>query len=158
MSKRVLAMGCAVLLCSGCVSTPAGPTVTVMPGPDKSFEQFQTDDVVCRQWAVQQAGGPPGSSTVQGTATGAALGTVLGAGIGALIGAAVGHPGGGASAGAGAGLLGGTAVGANTGQSASVMTQRKYDHAYEQCMYAKGNDTPREPTTLTPPPPPSRVR
>jgi len=158
MSKRVLAMGCAVLLCSGCVSTPAAPTVTVMPGPDKSFEQFQTDDVVCRQWAVQQAGGQPGSSTVQGTATGAALGTVLGAGIGALIGAAVGHPGGGAAAGAGAGLLGGTAIGANTGQSASVMAQRKYDHAYEQCMYAKGNDTPREPTTLTPPPPPSRVR
>ena len=87
MTRRALAMGCAILLCSGCVSAPSGPTVTVMPGPDKSFEQFQTDDVVCRQWAVQQAGGQPGSSTVQGTASGAAIGTVLGAGIGALIGA-----------------------------------------------------------------------
>lgn len=157
MTRRVMAISCAVLLCSGCVSTPSGPTVSVMPGPEKSFEQFQTDDSVCRQWAVQQAGGQPQTAAVQGTATGAALGTVIGAGVGALIGAAVGHPGSGAAIGAGGGLLGGTALGANAGQSASFMAQRRYDRAYEQCMYAKGNDTPREPATLAPPPP-TRVR
>jgi len=152
--RRVIVVALALLLCSGCVSTPTGPTVMVMPGPEKSFEQFQTDDLVCRQWAVQQAGGQPQSSLTQGTATGAALGTVLGAGVGALIGSAVGHPGGGAAIGAGGGLLGGTAVGANVGQSAAVTAQRRYDRAYTQCMYAKGNDTPREPALA----PPSQVR
>jgi uncharacterized protein YcfJ len=154
MTKAVVVIGLALLLCTGCVSTPTGPTVSVMPGPEKSFEQFQTDDLVCRQWAVQQAGGPPQSALTQGTATGAALGTVVGAGLGALIGAAVGQPGGGAAIGAGGGLLGGTAVGASTGQSATLSAQRRYDRAYEQCMYAKGNDTPREPTAA----PPSRIR
>ena len=152
--RPVIVVALVLLLCSGCVSTPTGPTVAVMPGPEKSFEQFQTDDVVCRQWAVQQAGGQPQSALTQGTATGAALGTVIGAGLGALIGSAVGRPGMGAGIGAGGGLLGGTAVGAGVGQSGTVVAQRRYDRAYEQCMYAKGNDTPREPT----PTPPSRVR
>ena len=151
--KRAIVVVLTLLLCSGCVSTPAGPTVSVMPGPEKSFEQFQTDDVVCRQWAVQQAG-PPQSALTQGTATGAAIGTVIGAGLGALIGSAVGRPGVGAGIGAGGGLLGGTAVGAGVGQSAGVAVQRRYDRAYEQCMYAKGNDTPRDP--LPPPPAPMR--
>ena len=81
-----------MLLCSGCVTTPTGPTVKVMPGPEKSFEQFQTDDAVCRQWSLQQAGGNPQTAAVQGTTTGAAIGTVVGAGLGAAIGAVAGHP------------------------------------------------------------------
>ena len=140
-----------MLLCSGCVTTPTGPTVKVMPGPEKSFEQFQADDAVCRQWSLQQAGGNPQTAAVQGTTTGAAIGTVVGAGLGAAIGAVAGHPGTGAAIGAGGGLLGGTALGVNAGQSATFTAQRRYDRAYEQCMYAKGNDTPREPTPGPPP-------
>jgi uncharacterized protein YcfJ len=98
MTRRLIAVGSAMLLCSGCVTTPTGPTVKVMPGPEKSFEQFQADDAVCRQWSLQQAGGNPQTAAVQGTTTGAAIGTVVGAGGGG---------GGGAGAGAaGAGCAG----------------------------------------------------
>jgi uncharacterized protein YcfJ len=151
VTRHLIVMGSAMLLCSGCVTAPTGPTVNVMPGPEKSFEQFQADDGVCRQWALQQAGGHPQTAAVQGTATGAAIGTVVGAGLGAAIGAVAGHPGAGAAIGAGGGLLGGTALGANAGQSATFTAQRRYDRAYEQCMYAKGNDTPREPPSGPPP-------
>jgi hypothetical protein len=102
-----------MLLCSGCVTTPTGPMVKVMPGPEKSFEQFQTDDAVCRQWALQQAGGNPQTAAVQGTTTGAAIGTLVGAGLGAPIGAVARPPGTGAAIAAGGGLLGGTACGIN---------------------------------------------
>ena len=152
MRSRVIIVGLAMLMCAGCVSVPTGPTITVMPGPDKSFDQFQTDDAVCRQWALQQAGGHPQTALAQGAASGAAIGTLVGAGLGAAIGAAAGNPGVGAAIGAGGGLLGGTAVGANAGQSAGYGFQRRYDRAYEQCMYAKGNDTPREPPPASPPP------
>ena len=50
MPRRVVAVGLAMLLYAGCVSVPTGPTVTVMPGPEKSFDQFQTDDAVCRRF------------------------------------------------------------------------------------------------------------
>jgi uncharacterized protein YcfJ len=150
MTRRLIAVGSAMLLCAGCVTTPTGPTVKVMPGPEKSFEQFQADDAVCRQWSLQQAGNPQ-TAAVQGTTTGAAIGTVVGAGLGAAIGAVAGHPGTGAAICAGGGLLGGTALGVNAGQSATFAAQRRYDRAYEQCMYAKGNDTPREPTPGPPP-------
>jgi Glycine-zipper domain len=150
MTRRLIVVGCAMLFCSGCVTTPTGPMVKVMPGPEKSFEQFQTDDAVCRQWSLQQAGNPQ-TAAVQGTTTGAAIGTLVGAGLGAAIGAVAGHPGTGAAIGAGGGLLGGTALGINAGQSATFTAQRRYDRAYEQCMYAKGNDTPREPMPGPPP-------
>ena len=152
MTRRVIVAGLALLLCAGCVTVPIGPTITVMPGPDKSFEQFQADDAVCRQWASQQAGGPPRLALAQGAGTGAAIGTIAGAGLGAAIGAATGHPATGAAIGAGGGLLGGTAIGANAGMSAGYGFQRRYDRAYEQCMYAKGNDIPREPAPASPPP------
>jgi uncharacterized protein YcfJ len=156
MTGRVIGVGLVMLLCAGCVTAPAGPTVMVMPGPDKTFDQFQTDDLVCRHWAVQQAGGAPQVATAQGTATGAGLGTLIGAGLGAAIGAAAGHPGTGAAVGAGGGLLGGTVIGIGAGQSASVARQRRYDGAYEQCMYAKGNDVPREPAPAPAGPRPPR--
>jgi hypothetical protein len=36
--------------------------VMVLPGQGKSFEQFQTDDAVCRQWAREQTERPAQSS------------------------------------------------------------------------------------------------
>ena len=147
------------LVLGGCVSMPTGPSVMVLPAPDKSFEQFQIDDVVCRQWAAQQLGTSPQQIANQNTISGAALGTVLGAGLGAALGAASGNPGTGAAIGAGSGLLLGTASGADAGRMTGYDAQRRYDIAYQQCMYSKGNQLPGTTVTrtrrvVTPPPPP----
>jgi hypothetical protein len=45
----------AMMLCAGCATAPAGPTVLVLPGNGKSLEQFQTDLNACRTWSDQQA-------------------------------------------------------------------------------------------------------
>jgi hypothetical protein len=154
--------------CLGCVSMPTGPSVMVLPGQGKPFEVFQADDMVCRQWAGQQAGGEPAAVANQNAATSAAVGTAVGAGLGAAIGAASGNPGTGAAIGAGSGLLGGTLVGAQAGSASGWEMQRRYDIAYQQCMYAKGNQIPGvvqqarrygagpppPPGWRTPPPPP----
>lgn len=147
---------------SGCAAvTPTGPTVTVLPAPGKPFEQFQADDAVCRQWAAQQTGVTPQEAVNQNTATGAVAGTVIGGGLGAAIGSASGNVGTGAAIGAGTGLLFGTLAGADRGYVYGRSVQRRYDIAYQQCMYAKGNQIPGmvEPTRrvhrrIPPPPPP----
>ncbi len=40
----------------GCDTMPQAPTVTALPGTDKSIDEFRTDDVDCRQYADGQAG------------------------------------------------------------------------------------------------------
>jgi len=132
----------AFLILSGCVTLPTGPSVRVLPGPDKTFEEFKADDVICRQWAGQQVGISPQETVNQNAVTGAAVGTVVGAGLGAAIGAVSGNPGAGAAIGAGSGLLVGTASGAESGQTYGWEAQRRYDNSYIQCMYAKGNQVP----------------
>jgi len=151
----------AVLLVGGCATMPTGPSVMVLPPQGKPFEQFQADDAVCRQWAQQQLGVSPQETANQNTAQGAVIGTALGAGLGAAIGSASGAAGTGAAIGAASGLVMGTAAGASAGQSAGWQAQRRYDNAYVQCMYAKGNLVPgataqprRTRSTMTPPPPP----
>jgi len=159
--RSALPAGLLVLLLGGCATVPKGPSVMVLPGSGKSFEQFQTDDAVCRQWASQQVGTNPEKAAAQSTISGAAIGTLVGAAAGAALGAAAGNPGLGAAAGAGVGLLGGTAVGASRADSAGGSIQRRYDHSYVQCMYAKGNQVPMargarpaQPAYTSPPPPP----
>lgn len=127
---------------AGCVTMPSGPSVMALPGDDKSFEQFQADDGVCRQWAAQQLGVNPEVGVQQNVVGGATAGTFIGAGIGALLGAAAGDPAAGAAIGAGSGLLMGSAAGANAGQAYGYDAQRRYDIGYQQCMYAKGNQIP----------------
>ncbi|HTP64180.1 MAG TPA: glycine zipper family protein [Geobacteraceae bacterium] len=147
----------ALLLMAGCATLPSGPSVRVLPGDGKSFEQFQTDDAVCRQWSAQSIGMSPQEVANQNTVSGAAVGTVLGAGLGAAIGAAAGNPAMGAAIGAGSGLMLGTASGAQSGQVYGMEAQRRYDNTYIQCMYAKGNQVPgvvRYRTRRTAPPPP----
>ncbi len=147
-----------VLALGGCATMPIGPTVSVMPSPGKPFEVFMNDDGICRDWAQQQIGGTsPGDSANENIAAGAVVGTVIGAGLGALIGAATGNAGAGAAIGAGAGLLGGTSVGADAGAASAYQLQRRYDLAYQQCMYSRGNQIPgvvRRPTTTYAPPAP----
>jgi hypothetical protein len=151
----------ALIVVAGCATMPTGPSVMSLPGSGKSFEQFQADDDVCRQWAGQRVGLSPQDTANQNTVTGAVVGTVIGAGLGAALGAVSGHPGEGAAIGAGSGLLVGTASGANTGQAYGMDAQRRYDAAYQQCMYAKGNQIPgaqrrsRRAQRYAPPPPPT---
>jgi hypothetical protein len=145
-------------LLSACAVVPSGPSVMVLPGMGKPFDQFQLDDGVCRQYAETQTGIPPGEAGTRSTVNTAALGTLLGAGAGAAIGAAAGNAGVGAAVGAGSGLLLGTASGAEAGAGASRSLQWRYDVSYMQCMYAKGNQVPgAEPpprSSYIPPPPP----
>jgi len=145
----------AAVLIAGCATVPTGPSVMVLPGHGKNFEQFQADDAVCRQWAAQQTGTTTEQASTQSTVSGAAIGTAVGAAVGAAIGAAAGSPATGAVVGAGAGLLGGTAVGAGNAEGAQAAVQRRYDITYMQCMYAKGNQIPvprgSQPTYTAPP-------
>jgi Glycine-zipper domain len=144
-------------LLSACAAVPTGPSVMVLPGAGKPFDQFQVDDMLCRQFAQTQTGVPPGEAGRQSTINTAALGTLLGAGAGAAIGAAAGDAGLGAAIGAGSGLLFGTASGAEAGAGTSRSLQWRYDASYMQCMYAKGNQLPGTPTapqsSYVPPPP-----
>ena len=151
-----------VLMLSGCATMPPGPSVLVMPGNGKPFEAFQADDSVCRQWAQNQAGWNANQTVNENVVGGAIAGGALGAASGALIGAASGNVGPGAAIGAGAGLLGGAFLGATQAFPAGYEVQRRYDNAYQQCMYAKGNQIPaqvqasnrRSARWANPPPPP----
>lgn len=142
---------------SACATVPPGPSVRVMPGPYKPFEVFQADDAACRQWAEQQPGTSPNDAANQNLVTGGVLGTLAGAGLGAAIGAASGNAGAGAAIGAASGLVGGTAIASGPAYGAGNAAQRRYDNAYVQCMYAKGNQIPGVAPPrrgYAPPPPP----
>jgi hypothetical protein len=126
----------------GCVRLPQGPNVMVLPGAGKGLDQFTVDDAVCRDWAARQVGTSPNRAANENAVTGAAVGTAVGAATGAAVGAAAGSPATGAAVGAGVGLLGGSVVGASSAESARWTLQRRYDVAYTQCMYARGNLVP----------------
>ncbi len=133
----------ASFLAAGCApSLPPGPSMMVLPGNGKDFDSFALDDAICRQWALQQIGAVPQQASTNAEVSSAVAGTALGAATGAAIGAAAGDPAMGAAAGAGIGLLGGSAVGANQAAGAEWSLQRRYDIAYMQCMYVKGNQIP----------------
>jgi uncharacterized protein YcfJ len=121
-----------------------------MPAPGKPFDAFQSDQALCKQYASGQVQG--GAQQANNKQVGTALiGTVLGAGLGAAIGG--GH---GAAIGAGAGALGGTVVGASPAEQAQYSLQQRYDLAYSQCMYSRGNQVPGYQAAYQPPgrPPP----
>jgi hypothetical protein len=128
----------AVLL-AGCATIPSGPSVAVMPGTGKSFDQFNADDQACRQYATNQIGG---SNAQQAADDSAVKSAVVGTAIGAAAGAALGGNSQAAGAGAGIGLLFGALSGANAGQASGYAMQRRYDIGYQQCMYAKGHNVP----------------
>jgi outer membrane lipoprotein SlyB len=138
------------LLLGGCVQQPAGPMVAVMPAPYKPFEVFQQDQAICMAYGQQMTNGQAEAANQQSVGT-AAVGTVLGAGLGAAIGGGTG-----AAIGAASGALGGTVVATGPANSAQGNLQQRYDIAYSQCMYAKGNQVPgfAAPTAPPPPPPP----
>jgi hypothetical protein len=135
---------------------PSGPSVLVLPGTGKNFDQFRGDDMMCRQFAQEQLGGStPNQVAAASGVSSAVVGTIVGAAAGAAI-----NGGHGASVGAGTGLALGGLVGTGTGENAAYSVQQRYDFGYQQCMYAKGHRVPvagrfmRESTLSAYPPPP----
>ncbi|HEY5998398.1 MAG TPA: YMGG-like glycine zipper-containing protein [bacterium] len=154
---RVLTAAALALSLGACVTMPAGPSVMVLPPPGKPFDLFQAEDFACRQWAHQQIGMSPQDVANQNAANSGVVGAIVGATTGAALGAASGDAGEGAVIGAGAGMLLGAASGAEAGAVYGGEAQRRYDMAYQQCMYAKGNLLPgmrRRVWGAIPPPPP----
>jgi len=163
MSRRssFLVFAVALLALPACVTLPNGPDIAVIPGTGKTFEHFRDDDSICRQFGAQSIGGTTpdqaGSrSAVKSALTGAAVGAAAGVAFGGGQGAAIG---------AGSGLLLGSAAGGSANVYASAAMQSRYDTAYMQCMYTKGNRVPvsgplmaRPPVAAYPPPPPGYPR
>ena len=142
---------------AGCAATmPNGPSVAVMPAAGKPFELFVTEDRQCRQFAQQSIGMSVNQAATESEVRSIAAGTAIGAVAGAIGG---GHEG--AGTGAAIGMLTGAAIGSGEAQYSGHEAQRRYDIAYQQCMYAKGNMLPQayqyQPRTIYsyPPAPPS---
>jgi hypothetical protein len=111
-----------------------------LPAQGKSFDAFQADDASCRGFASQQTGGASAAQAANNSAVGSAVvGTALGAGLGAALGSVGGAVGAGAAIGGATGLLAGSAIGAGNAQAAGGNVQARYDTAYTQCMYSKGD-------------------
>jgi len=160
----------ALLIVGGCVSMPSGPSMLVLPGTGRSFQEFRADDLDCRQYAHEYIGG---RSAEQAASESGVRSAVVGTAIGAAVGAAAGGSRG-AGVGAGAGLLVGSAAGTGAAQTSAYGAQQRYDYAYVQCMYASGHRVPVSgryatgrsegyrstplPPPGTPPPPPPGVR
>jgi len=150
-SRRVGTTGAVLtgLLLAGCAQTPMGPTVQVMPGPGKSFDAFQYDQIGCKQFAEQTVAGQAQNANNRAVGA-AAIGPVPGAGLGAAIGG-----GRGAAIGAGSGAIAGTGVGMSSSANEQYSIQQQYDNAFAQCMYAKGDMVPGYgPMMVQAPPPP----
>jgi hypothetical protein len=144
MKRRVvlpaLALATLVVL-AGCVTVPTGPAVMVLPGQYKPFDQFRVDDIECRNFAAAAVGGS--AQQASDSAAAFTLGaTAVGAAVGAAIGATTGQAGAGAAIGAGSGLVVGAAGGSSQSYGSQYDIQARYDSAYMQCMYAKGNQIP----------------
>jgi len=149
----------ALLMAAACTTIPTGPSVMALPGTGRSFDQFRASDAECRQFALSQSGGTTANQTaidsgMKSAAVGAAVGALAGAAMGGRDSAGVG---------AGTGLLVGSLAGASAGESSGRDLQRRYDSAYLQCMYAKGERVPvsgrliSEPPRVSSPPPNSTV-
>ena len=122
----------------------------VLPGDGRSFDQFRYDDVDCRNYANSQVGG---ATTDQVAADSVAKSAVLGTLIGAAAGGAIDGRSG-AAVGAGAGLLMGAIAGSGAAQGSAYGVQRRYDFAFQQCMYSKGHRIASSGRTVYNVPPP----
>lgn len=128
----------AAAVVAGCVSMPTGPSMMVLPGTGRSFDEFRADDYTCRQFAYDQVGGNTAQRAAEDAGVrSAAVGTLLGAAVGAAA-----NGGTGAAVGAGAGMAMGGLVGTGSAEQSGYGAQRRYDNAYMQCMYAKGHRVP----------------
>jgi len=136
--KRVILSAALISVLAACVSAPTGPTVAVMPRQGKPFEVFQQEDQQCREFAANAVKDTSNAALKEG-ATSALVGAALGAAAGAVIGGGS-HTN--VGTGAGVGLLGGAGLGAINASGKENQAQSQYNIAYQQCMYAKGNQVP----------------
>ena len=60
--KLVLAASALALL-GACTTIPTGPSVMVLPGSTKNFDQFRADDFDCRNFATAQVNGATNDTT-----------------------------------------------------------------------------------------------
>lgn len=150
LAASAVGVAAAATLLTACAPMPVGPTVAVMPGQNKPFEVFVQEDHLCRNWAYSstaQPGDPAANQMLASTITGTAIGAVAGAMAG-------GHNS--TGTGAAVGTLFGASVGSQQSAGTAWSAQRRYNVAYSQCMYAKGNVIPGayERSPYLPPPPP----
>ena len=135
---RITAAGFALVVLAGCVTQrPTGPTVSVMPAPGKPIRRvlWKTSSAASMRarWIASESGDTSGNfagSAVAGTAIGAVAGKLIGGDQGASVGA-------------GMGFLAGSSQGASQAEYSTRSAQWRYDNAYKQCMYAKGNQASR---------------
>jgi Glycine-zipper domain len=139
-AKLIAVLGSVSAVAACTAAPPSGPTVMALPPNGKSLDAFQQEDGQCRNYAAA-AIGPyhPARAGARAAVGSAATGTVLGAAAGSAIGAAAGNAGAGAAIGGAAGLVGGTAVGANNVAAGEYDLQTRYNIAYTQCMYSRGD-------------------
>ena len=149
---KLLWLSLAAVGLSACSTVPLGPTVAVMPTPGKPFDVFAQEEQQCRQYAEASSGGSSADASTNAMAGNMALGTAVGAAAGALMG---GHQG--AGVGAGMGLIAGTAAGSGEAGYSGRDAQYRYNLAYSQCMYAKGNQLPGQQRYAAPYYPPPRM-
>ncbi len=148
MSRTRLTIGLAsVLALSACaVAAPTSPGVMALPGAGKSFDVFQQDDGMCRQYAYESNGGAAGAQAATNNAVGTAVvGTAVGAGLGAALGSLSGQMGAGAAVGGAMGALVGGSNGAASAAYSGGGLQQHFDTSYTQCMYARGNTVQNPP-------------
>lgn len=136
MQSSILALGAALAL-GGCAVTPTTPTVMVLPGSQKTADQFYADSAMCQQQA-QAMFAPSAQAANDQAVASAAIGTVVGAAAGALLGGGSNS----AAAGAATGLMFGSAIGGSQSQYSSYGLQQRFDVAYMQCMYLRGHQVP----------------
>ena len=129
------------LALGGCAVAPTTPSVMVLPGSQKSADQFQADAGACQQQAQALLANDAQAANNQAM-TSAAIGTVIGAAAGALIGQGSYNPRAAAGWGAGSGLLIGSTMAGGNSQASSYSLQQRFDIAYMQCMYQRGNQVP----------------
>jgi len=85
--SAVLAASLALFLGSGsgCTLTPTSPGILVMPNQAESFDQFKSDDAVCREYAEQSVNGYTPNN---GMAASGILSTLAAGALGAIAGGA----------------------------------------------------------------------
>ena len=156
---RTISAAAAVLALGGCAVTPTAPTVMVLPGAQTSPAQFQADSLACQQQATALLSGAVQAANDQAAAN-VVVGTVMGAAVGALMGQGSHHSNNSVAWGAGTGMLIGGTAAAGSSQASSYSLQQRFNIAYVQCMYQRGNRVPgqirpvRQAPAVPPPPPP----
>jgi len=110
-----------------------GPTALVMPAQGKPFDVFAQEQAMCKQFADGEVDGGASMSNLKQFGT-AAVTTALGAGLGAAV-----RNRRGAQIGGAMGAIAGGSMAALGSAHDQNSLQGRYDLAYTQCMYARGN-------------------